>query len=160
MLTRRAEAVRLTHRDARFCLVASGFHKAISEGLVRGARQALRGAGVREERIKLVWVPGSFEIPYAVSKLAQTGRFDAFVALGAILRGRTPQYEIIARETAHGVQTVARKLGVPVTFGIIVAETIAQAQARAKPGPGNRGGEAARSAVELLNLFGRRTTKG
>ena len=145
---------RLLVKGARFCLVVSKFHKDLGEGLVGGARGALRKAGVSDKHIHEVWVPGSFEIPFAVSALMEKKGADAFIALGVVVRGQTRQYEIIAHQTAHAIQMLACTSGVPVTLGLVVAETLAQARARALPGSANRGAEAAHSAIELLNLFG------
>ena len=133
-------------------LVVSQFHAAIAHNLARGASEVLRRGGVRS--IELCWVPGAFELPVVASRCARaTPRPHAIVALGALIQGDTPQYDVLAHAVAHGLTTVALTSGIPVTFGLIVATTLAQANARAGGSMGNRGAEAARAALDVMRLF-------
>ena len=133
-------------------LVVSQFHPAIARSLVRGATDALRRGGVTS--IELCWVPGAFELPVVASRCARMApRPHAIVALGALIQGDTPQYEVLAHAVAHGLTTVALTSGIPVTFGLIVATTLAQAKARAGGSMGHRGAEAARAALDVMRLF-------
>ena len=138
----------------RFVIIASTFHAAISRSLVRGATAALRRAGVSASRTRTLWVPGTFELPVVAARVARARpRPHAIIALGAVIRGQTPQYEVIAHAVAQGLSEVSVKTGVPVTFGVIVATTLAQAKARAGGVRGNRGAEAAMAALATLRLL-------
>ena len=143
-------------RDARgkqFVLIASQFHASISRSLIRGATSVLRRAGASSHDIRLLWVPGAFELPVVAARAARSRpRPDAIIALGALIRGETPQYEVLAHAVAHGLSHVAVTTRIPVTFGVIVAATLAQAAARAGGSMGNRGEEAARAALDVLRL--------
>ena len=142
-------------KKTRVVLIISEFHGSIARALVRGATEVLRRGGVAQANIRLVWVPGAFELPGVASRVARTApRPAAIVALGALIRGETPQYEVIAHAVAHGLTTVAVETGIPVTFGVIVATTMAQAKARAGSQE-NRGAEAARAALSLIHLVRR-----
>jgi 6,7-dimethyl-8-ribityllumazine synthase len=149
-------------RGFRFAIVASRFHQEITSRLVEGARAALRRHGAADRDITVVWVPGAFEIPQVARRLAQAGAVDGLVCVGCVVRGETPHFGYVAGEAARGIAEVGLGTGVPATFGLITAETMAQARARAGGEAGNRGEEAARAALELVNLFatldGRRTT--
>ncbi|MCH7804098.1 MAG: 6,7-dimethyl-8-ribityllumazine synthase [Acidobacteria bacterium] len=134
-------------------VVVSRFNELITEGLLAGALNTLKEAGIADEAITLVRVPGSFEIPLAAQRLAQTGKLEAIVCLGAVIRGETPHFEYICLQASNGVREVALKYDLPVTFGIITADTVEQALARADVEGRNKGSEAATSAVEMANLM-------
>ena len=139
---------------ARVTILASQFNEPISRALVRGARKVLRQAGVPVSRIRVVWVPGAFELPVVAAKLAASARHpDAIIAVGALIRGQTSQYEVIAHAVAQGLSQVAVSATIPVAFGVVVAENAAQAHARAGGAMGNRGAEAALAALAVLRLF-------
>ena len=130
-------------------IVLSRFNPEIGEGLLAGAMRALRDAGVSEDDVTLVSVPGALEAPLALQRLAQTRRFDALVALGAVIRGDTYHFEIVANESAAGVAGVQLEFGIPIGNGILTTDTEEQAQARAD----GKGFEAAQAAVEIANLL-------
>ncbi|MFQ6048562.1 MAG: 6,7-dimethyl-8-ribityllumazine synthase, partial [Phycisphaerae bacterium] len=134
-------------RQQRFALVVSRFNEFISSKLLSGAIDELTRHGARAEQITEVWVPGSFEIPLVARRLAETGRYAAIVALGCILRGETPHFDYIAAEAAKGLARVGLQTGVPCVFGIITAETLEQAIDRAGTKAGNKGADAARTAI-------------
>ena len=134
-------------------IVVSRFNELITEGLLAGALDTLKEAGVADEDITLVRVPGSFEISLAAQRLAQTGKLEAIVCLGAVIRGETPHFDYICLQVSNGVSEVALKYDLPVTFGIITADTVEQALARAEVENRNKGSEAATSAVEMANLM-------
>ena len=143
----------LAGRGRRVAIVASRFHEAITRALVEGARAALRDHGVRAGDVRVVWVPGAFELPQAAARLAAHGDVDALVCVGCVVRGETPHFDYVAGEAAHGISTVGQLSGVPTTFGLITANTLAQAEARAGGTVGNRGAEAALAALEMMALF-------
>ena len=152
----RAQAHERIVRGKRFVLIASQFNQPITRSLVRGALETLRGAGASDRQIKILWVPGAFELPVVAARIAAARpRPDAIIALGAILRGETSQYKVLAHAVAQGLSQVAVTAVVPVSFGVIVAETAAQARARAGGRMGNRGAEAAHAALAVLSLFRR-----
>jgi 6,7-dimethyl-8-ribityllumazine synthase len=144
---------RLATRGRRFAIVASRFHEEVCERLVEGARGALRQHGVADKDVLVIWVPGAFELPQAALALARRGTVDALVCVGCVIRGETPHFEYVAGEAARGIGEVGRLTGIPATFGVITAETMDQAHARAGGPVGNRGEEAALAAVELLALL-------
>ena len=148
-----ALAPRLPAAGRRVAIVASRFHEDICERLVEGARAALLGHGVRAGDVRVVWVPGAFELPQAAARLAAGGGVDALVCVGCVIRGETPHFEFVAGEAARGISEVGRTSGVPTTFGLITANTREQAEARAGGAVGNRGEEAALAALELLALY-------
>jgi 6,7-dimethyl-8-ribityllumazine synthase len=133
--------------------VASRFHEAITLRLVDGARAALLRHGIRAGDVRVVWVAGAFELPQAAARLAARGDVDALVCVGCVIRGETPHFEYVAGEAARGISEVGRSTGVPTTFGVITADTLEQAEARAGGAVGNRGEEAALAALELVALF-------
>ena len=137
----------------RFALVAARFNHFIVEHLVGGALDGLRRHGVDVAAADTVWVPGSFEIPLVAQKLAQSGTYAAVICLGAIIRGDTDHYDHVAGEAAKGVGQVALKTGVPVIFGILTCDTLEQAINRAGAKAGNKGFEAAVTAIEMVNLL-------
>ncbi|MFO1317187.1 MAG: 6,7-dimethyl-8-ribityllumazine synthase [Burkholderiales bacterium] len=134
---------------ARVGIVLSRFNPAVGEGLLEGALAALKDAGVADERVTLVTVPGALETPLALQRLAQSGDYDALVALGAVIRGDTYHFEIVCNESAAGVSSVALEFGVPIGNGILTCDTDEQAQARMD----RKGREAVQAALELANLF-------
>jgi len=133
----------------RVAIVQSRFNSAIGEGLLRGAARALSEAGVADERVTLVTVPGALEAPLALQRLAQTGHYDALVVLGAVIRGETYHFEIVSNESAAGVSSVGLEFGIPIGNGILTCETDAQAEARMD----QKGYEATQAAIEMANLF-------
>lgn len=142
----------------RVVVLRSAFNARIVDGLLAGAREALLTMGVAAKDIATIDVPGAFELPLAAAAAAHSGRFDAIVALGAVIRGETDHYEHIAREAAAGLAAVARETGVPVGFGVLTVETERQAASRARTGAGNKGAEAARAAVAMVHVV--RSLKG
>jgi len=144
---------RLSAGGFRFAIVASRWNDFISSRLVDGALDALDRLGADEKLVEVYRVPGSFEIPLLALKLARSGRFDAIVCIGTIIRGQTPHFEYITNEVARGIGYAGLETGVPVVFGVITADTLDQAIDRAGVKLGNKGFEAATSAVELVNLY-------
>ena len=143
----------LTAAGLSVALVVSRFNDFITGHLLEGALDALRRHGAEEERLTLVRVPGAFEIPLAAKKLAASGRFDAVVCLGTVIRGATPHFEYVAGEVAKGVATASLESGVPIAFGVLTTDTIEQAIERAGTKAGNKGFDAACAAIEMANLF-------
>jgi 6,7-dimethyl-8-ribityllumazine synthase len=137
----------------RFALVASRWNDFLTSRLVEGALDALERLGADEKAVALFKVPGSFEIPLLARKLAASGKYDAVVCLGTIIRGETPHFEYIAGEVTKGIAQAGMETGVPVVYGIVTADTLEQAIDRAGVKAGNKGFEAAMSAVELVNLY-------
>lgn len=140
-------------QGARFCLVSSRFNSFIVESLTSGAIDALLRHGAKSDDIDLVKVPGAYELPLAVQKVAATGRYDAIIALGAVIRGSTPHFDYVAGECVKGISMISLKHDIPVAFGVLTVDTIEQAIERAGTKAGNKGGEAALSAVEMVNLL-------
>ena len=143
----------LLGKGLKFGLVASRFNEFITEKLLGGAQDALLRHGVNQEDIEVAWVPGSFEIPLVAKKLAQTKRYDAIICLGAVIRGGTPHFEYVAAEVSKGIAKVSLETGLPVTYGVITADTLEQAIERAGTKMGNRGFDAALTAIEMANLL-------
>jgi len=143
----------LLGKGLKFGLVVPRFNEFINKKLVEGAQDALLRHGVNEEDIEIAWVPGAFEIPLVAKKLAQTKRYDAVICLGAVIRGGTPHFEYIAAEVTKGIAKVGLDTGLPVIYGIITADTLEQAIERAGTKAGNKGFEAAVSAIEMANLL-------
>jgi len=142
----------LLGKGLKFGLVVSRFNEFISKKLLEGAQDALLRHGVNQEDIEIAWVPGSFEIPLIAKKLAQTKRYDAVICLGAVIRGGTPHFEYIAAEVSKGIAKVSLDTGLPVIYGVITPDTLEQAIERAGTKRGNKGFEAAVSAIEMANL--------
>lgn len=145
-------------RDAasglRFALVVSRFNETLTDRLRQGALDSLIAHGATQSDITTVWVPGAFELPMAASHLATAGHFDAIVCLGALIRGETDHYEVLAHSTATAIQDVARTNKVPVTFGVLTCDTAEQAAARTGGERGNKGIDAAVAAIEMAVVFG------
>jgi 6,7-dimethyl-8-ribityllumazine synthase len=137
----------------RFAIVVSRFNEAITEGLLAGARQALAEATVRDEDVVLFRVPGAFEIPVTALRAARTGRFDAVICIGCLIKGDTMHFEYIASAACNGIADAATVTGIPMALGVLTTLTDEQAAERAAPGPQNKGREAALAAVEMATLF-------
>jgi 6,7-dimethyl-8-ribityllumazine synthase len=142
----------LLGKGLKFGLVVSRFNEFLTKKLLDGAEDALLRHGVNQEDMVIAWVPGSFEIPLAAKKLAETKRFDAVICLGAVVRGGTPHFEYIAAEVTKGIAKVGLDTGLPIIFGVITADTLEQAIERAGTKMGNRGFDAAVEAIEMANL--------
>ena len=140
------------HKGGRFALVASRWNDFIVERLVGGAQDCLRRHGVADDAMDLIKVPGSFELPLAVQALAKGGKYDAIIALGCVIRGGTPHFDLIAAEVTKGVAQVSLQTGVPVAFGVLTTDTAEQAIDRAGVKMGNKGWEAAMSLLEMVDL--------
>jgi len=137
----------------RFAVVVSRFNDFISSRLAEGAMDALRRHGAGEDQIFLVKVPGAYEIPLAAQRLAESGRYDAVICLGAVIRGSTPHFEYVAAEVSKGIAAVALASKIPVTFGVLTTDNLEQAIERAGSKSGNKGWDAAVAAMEMVNLF-------
>ena len=142
-------------RDARFAIIASRFNDFVVESLIKAALRCLRQHGVADADIELVRVPGAFDMPVALNKLAASRRFDGIIALGAVIRGGTPHFDFVAGECIRGISAVARQHGIPVGFGVLTVDTIEQAIERAGTKAGNKGEEAALAAIEMVGLLRR-----
>jgi len=145
----------LLARDLRFAFIAARFNEFIVEPLVRGALDALKRHGVTEKQIDIVRVPGAFEIPIVARKLAASRRYDALITLGAVIRGATPHFDYVAGECASGLSRIALETGVPIAFGVLTTDTVEQAVDRAGGKSGNKGADAALTALEVANLLRR-----
>jgi len=145
----------LLARDLRFALVAARFNDSIVENLVRGAIDALLRHGASEKQIELIRVPGAFDLPLIVRRAAASRRFDAVIALGAVIRAATPHFDLVAGQCAAGLARASEETGVPVAFGVLTTDTIEQAVERSGTKAGNKGVDAALAALELANLLRR-----
>lgn len=143
----------LDGRGRRFALVAARFNRLVTDQLVLGARDELYRHGVDPDDVDLAWVPGSFELPLVVDRLAATGRYQGVVALGTVIRGETPHFDYVAGESSGGLAAIARSRGVPVGFGVLTTETMDQALDRAGGKAGNKGADAARTVLEMASLL-------
>ena len=143
----------LTVDGQRFAVVVSRFNDFITSKLLTGAIDALKRHGATDDNITAVYVPGAFELPMITKRLADSGEFDAIICLGCVIRGQTPHFEYIASEAAKGIAQVGLASGVPTTFGVITSDTLEQAVERAGSKAGNKGVDAAVSAIELVNLI-------
>ena len=142
-------------RDAqglKIGIVVSRFNNFVTERLLEGATDGFTSHGGADENLTIVRVPGAFEIPLIVEKMAASGKYDALVCLGAVIRGDTPHFDFVAAETARGLQQVALETGVPVSFGVLTTDTLDQAEARAGGAHGNKGYDAAMTAVEMAHF--------
>ena len=144
---------KLTAKGLKFGIVLSRFNNFVAERLLEGALDALRRSGAEEGDITVVRVPGSFEIPLAAKKLAKTARYDGVICLGCVIRGATPHYAYIATEVTKGIASVSLESELPVAFGVLTTDTIEQAIERAGTKMGNKGFDAAMSAIEMANLM-------
>lgn len=143
----------LNAQGLRFAIVAARWNDLIVSRLIGGAQDGLLRLGARENELTLIRVPGSFEIPLAAKKAAASGRFDAVICVGAVIRGETPHFDYIAAEVTKGISASALETGVPIAYGIITADTVEQAINRAGVKAGNKGFEAAMAVVEMANLL-------
>ncbi len=143
----------LVVRQQRFALLVTRFNDFITSKLLAGAVDTLQRHGCPDGQMTVVRIPGSYELPLAARKLVGTGQYDAVICLGCIIRGQTPHFEYIAAECAKGIAQVAMESGIPVTFGVITADTLEQAIERAGTKAGNKGSDAALAAIELVNLY-------
>ena len=142
----------LVANGKKFAIVASRFNEFIVSKLVSGAEDAFLRHGVNDDDITLAWVPGAFEIPLTAKKLAESGKFDAVVCVGAVIRGATSHYDYVCNEVSKGIASVALQSDVPVLFGVLTTENIEQAIERAGTKAGNKGYDCALSAIEMINL--------
>jgi 6,7-dimethyl-8-ribityllumazine synthase len=140
----------LNANGLNFAILVARFNSAITEKLLSGAREALTKAGAKSQEV--FYVPGAFELPFAAKKLAERGDFDAIVALGAVIRGETPHFDYVAGEAARGLQQAALETGVPIAFGVLTTDNREQAEARAGGAVGNKGFDAAMTAVEMARF--------
>lgn len=140
-------------RDARFAIVAARFNDFIVESLLKASLRCLQQHGASDADIEVVRVPGSFELPVAIDKIAASRRFDGIVALGAVIRGGTPHFDYVAGECVRGISAAASKHGVPVGFGVLTVDTIEQAIERAGTKAGNKGEEATLAVIEMVNTL-------
>jgi 6,7-dimethyl-8-ribityllumazine synthase len=145
----------LLARDLRFAFVAARFNDFVVEPLIRGALDAMKRHGASEKQIEIVRVPGAFDIPIVARKLALSRRYDALIALGAVVRGQTPHFDYVAGECASGLARIALESGVPIAFGVLTTDTMEQAVDRAGGKAGNKGADAALAAIEMANLLRR-----
>lgn len=143
----------LSARNNRFAIVISRFNEFIGNKLLEGATDCLVRHDAPQEKLDVYWVPGAFEIPMVAKKAAESGNYDAIICLGAVIRGETPHFDFVASEAAKGIAQAGMQTGVPIIFGIITADTIEQAVNRAGAKSGNRGFDAAMSAIEMVNLL-------
>jgi 6,7-dimethyl-8-ribityllumazine synthase len=139
----------------RIAVVVARFHEHVTARLLEGALAGLGSHGVAEEAVDVAWVPGAFEIALVAKRMASTGAYDAVICLGAIVRGETAHFDLIAAEAARGAADVGQQTGVPVIFEVLATETLAQAEARAGGAYGNRGWDAAEAALEMADLLDR-----
>jgi 6,7-dimethyl-8-ribityllumazine synthase len=144
---------KLASQGLRFALVAGRFNSFVTDRLVEGALDAIVRTGGDPDDVRIYKVPGAFEIPLVAKRLASSGRYDALVCLGAVIRGATPHFEFVAAEVAKGVAQVGLETGVPVAFGVLTTENLEQAIERAGSKAGNKGWEAAMAAIETVNLL-------
>ena len=145
----------LLARDLHFGFVAARFNDFVVEALIRGAVDALKRHGAGEKQIEIVRVPGAFDIPIVARKLALSRRYEAIIALGAVVRGQTPHFDFVAGECASGLSRIALETGVPIAFGVLTTDTMEQALDRAGGKAGNKGADAALAAIEMANLLRR-----
>ena len=150
-MSKRLEGM-LLGKGLKFGLVVSRFNEFFSKKLLEGAQDALLRHGVNEADIEVAWTPGSFEIPLIAQKLAQSKKYDAIICLGAVIRGGTPHFDYIAAEVTKGIAKVSLDTGVPVIYGVITTDTLEQAVERSGTKAGNKGFDAALSAIEMANL--------
>ena len=139
--------------DAKFCILAGRFNSFIVERLVEGAVDTLVRHGTSRDNIEIIRVPGAYEMPISAQKIAQTGRYDSIIALGAVIRGSTPHFDFVAGECSKGLAQVSLAADMPIIFGVLTTDTIEQAVERAGTKAGNKGAEAAVTAIEMISLF-------
>ena len=144
-----------TSKDEKFCIIISRFNDFIGSKLLSGAIDELKRHGVSENNIDVVWCPGAFEIPLVAKKCAKTSKYSAIIALGAVIKGSTSHYDYVCAEVSKGVASVGLETEIPVIFGVLTTDNIEQAIERAGTKAGNKGSDAAKSAIEMVSLLGR-----
>lgn len=142
----------LTTKNEKFCIIISRFNEFIGSKLLSGAIDELKRHGTCEDNIEIIWVPGAFEIPLIAKKAAKTGKYNAIITLGAVIKGSTGHYDYVCAEVSKGIASVSLETGVPVIFGVLTTDNIEQAIERAGTKSGNKGADAAKSAIEMANL--------
>src|SRR6478735_2778943 len=142
----------LISKNLKYGIVVGRFNEFITSKLLGGAQDALKRHGVDENEIDIAWVPGAFELPLIAQKMAESGKYDAVITLGAVIRGSTPHFDYVCSEVAKGVSAINLKTGVPTIFGVLTTDSIEQAVERAGTKAGNKGWEAAATAIEMVNL--------
>lgn len=143
----------LSARNKRYALIVSRFNELIGRKLLEGALDCLKRHDADDKGLDIIWVPGAFEIPLVAKKAAQSGKYDAVICLGAVIRGQTPHFDFVASEAAKGIAHASMDTGVPIIFGVITTDTVEQAIQRAGTTSGNRGFDAALAAIEMSNLI-------
>lgn len=142
----------LVSESLKYAIVVGRFNEFISGKLLSGALDGLKRHGVKEDEIHVAWVPGAFEIPLIAQKMAESGKYNAVITLGAVIRGSTPHFDYVCSEVAKGVSSISLKTGIPTIFGVLTVDSIEQAIERAGTKAGNKGWEAALTAIEMANL--------
>ncbi|MFC5403867.1 6,7-dimethyl-8-ribityllumazine synthase [Cohnella soli] len=142
----------LISQGLKYGIVVGRFNEFITSKLLGGALDALKRHGAEEHEVEVAWVPGAFEIPLVAQKMAESGKYDAVITLGAVIRGSTPHFDFVCNEVAKGVSAINLKTGVPTIFGVLTTDSIEQAVERAGTKAGNKGWEAAATAIEMANL--------
>lgn len=143
----------LTVNNEKFCIIVARFNEFIGSRLLSGAIDELKRHGAKEENIEVIWVPGAFEIPLVAKKAAKTNKYNAIITLGAVIKGSTSHYDYVCAEVSKGVASVGLETGIPVIFGVLTCDNIEQAIERAGTKAGNKGSDAAKSAIEMANLI-------
>ncbi len=143
----------LTVNNEKFCIIVARFNEFIGSKLLSGAIDELVRHGAKEENIDIMWCPGAFEIPLVAKKAAKTGKYNAIITLGAVIKGSTSHYDYVCAEVSKGVASVGLETGIPVIFGVLTCDNIEQAIERAGTKAGNKGSDAAKSAIEMANLI-------
>ncbi len=143
----------LTVNNEKFCIIVARFNEFIGSKLLSGAKDELIRHGAKEENIDVIWVPGAFEIPIIAKKAAKTNKYNAIITLGAVIKGSTSHYDYVCAEVSKGVASVGLETGVPIIFGVLTCDNIEQAIERAGTKSGNKGADAAKSAIEMANLI-------
>ena len=144
---------KLVSEDIKVGIIVARFNEFITSKLLSGALDTLTRHKINEENIQVAWVPGAFEIPLIASKMAESGKYDAVICLGAVIRGSTSHYDYVCNEVSKGIASVSLKSGIPVMFGVLTTENIEQAIERAGSKAGNKGSECAEGAIEMVNLI-------
>lgn len=144
---------KLTAKDMKVAIVVARFNEFITSKLLSGCLDCLKRHEATDEDLTVAWVPGAFEIPMAAKKLAESGKYDAVICLGAVIRGATPHFDYVCAEASKGIAQVSMQTGVPVAFGVLTTENIQQAVERAGTKAGNKGVDCAMTAMEMVNLF-------
>ncbi|SKC83271.1 6,7-dimethyl-8-ribityllumazine synthase [Maledivibacter halophilus] len=144
---------KLISKDQKFAIIVGRFNEFIGNKLLTGALDGLKRHGVEEDNIEIAWVPGAFEMPLIAKRMALTKKYDSVICLGAVIRGATPHFEYVSNEVTKGIASISLETGIPVVFGVLTTDTIEQAIERAGTKAGNKGYEAAVTAIEMANLL-------